>query len=57
MFIMKLDLTPQEARVLYISLQDYMDDSTNAEEDLELAGRLAFILKESLSKKSKKSIW
>lgn len=53
---MRLDLTPQQARVLYISLQDYMDDSTNAEEDLELAGRLAFILKESLSKKSKKSI-
>lgn len=48
---MKLDLTPQEARVLYISLQDYMDDSTNAEEDLELAGRMAFLLKEQLSKK------
>jgi hypothetical protein len=48
---MKLDLTPQEARILYISLQDYMDDQSNDEEDLELAGRISFLLKENLSKK------
>ena len=48
---MKLDLTPQEARILYISLQDYMDDQSNDEKDLELAGRISFLLKENLSKK------
>ena len=48
---MKLDLTPQEARILYVSLQDYMDDCANNYEDLELAGRIAFLLKEQLSKK------
>lgn len=51
---MNLDLTPQEVRILYISLQDYMDDSGNSEEDLEIAGRISFLLKESLTKKPKK---
>ena len=51
---MSLELTPQEVRILYISLQDYMDDSGNSEEDLEMAGRLSFMLKQSLNKKSKK---
>ncbi len=48
---MNLELTPQEVRILYVSLQDYMDDQSNDEQDLELAGRLSYVLKEQLSRK------
>lgn len=63
---MELHLTPREAKILYISLQDFIDmsildqildktSSIDRAEDLSLAHRLAFVLKESLSQKSKKS--
>lgn len=48
---MKLDLTPQEARVIYRALSDFMDDSANSEEDLEAAGAISFIIKENLPKR------
>lgn len=51
---MNLELTPAQARVISRALDDFMDDDANDIEDLELAGRISFIIRENLTKKRSK---
>lgn len=51
---MKLDLTPNQARILMRSLDDFMDDDSNDIKDCETAGRISFLLKQGLTKKGSK---
>lgn len=53
---MNLELTAQEVRILRIALDEFMDNDYRASaiKDLETAGRISFLLKQSTKEKNQK---